>query len=195
MPYESGTYTTKGNPSKTVHFVRITDIKTVYKRMVQELVDTNSIEYLKHLDPNTYVLLTQDGGDSTKLLLQILNSDFSHSVRFATLIGIYEGDKENRECMEAIFGGIIKDVQEISNTISSLNLRSHQICPLLSSSMYRNTSLSKRMQRRANSTKLPINDCKNVPSEVTDMDTENKYVSKTCQHCKKIHNTTRLYVF
>ena len=73
MPYESGTYTTIGNPSKTVHFVRITDIKTVYKRMVQELVDTNSIEYLKHLHPNTlYVLLTGDKvGDSTKLLLQI----------------------------------------------------------------------------------------------------------------------------
>ena len=170
-------------------------VRTVYKRMVQELVDTNSTEYLKHLDPNTlYVLLTGGkGGDSTKLLLQILNSDFSHSVRFATLIGIYEGDKEGRECVEAIFGGIIKDVQEISNSISSLNLRSHQICPLLSSEkqvttsdyMYRNTSLSKRRQRRANSTKLPVNDCKNVPSEVTDMDTENKYVSKTCQHCKK----------
>ena len=73
MPFESGTYTTIGNPSKMVHFVCITDIKTVYKRMVQELVDTNSIEYLKHLHPNTlYVLLTGDkSGDSTKLLLQI----------------------------------------------------------------------------------------------------------------------------
>ena len=98
MPYESGMYTTKGNPSKTAHFVRITDIKTVYKRMVQELVNTNSTEYLKHLDPNTlYIWLTGDkGGDSTKLLLQILNSDFSHSVRFAKLIGIYEGDKKKR---------------------------------------------------------------------------------------------------
>ena len=43
--------------------------------MVQELVDTNSTEHLKHLDPNTlYVLLTGE------LLLQILNNDFSHSV-------------------------------------------------------------------------------------------------------------------
>ena len=41
---------------------------------------------------------------------RFLNSDFSHSGRFAKLIGIYKGDKENRECVEAIFGGIIKDV-------------------------------------------------------------------------------------
>ena len=50
-----------------------------------------------------YVTLLEDGS-STKLMLQILNTDSHvHSNKYAKMVGIYEGDKENRDCIESIF--------------------------------------------------------------------------------------------
>ena len=44
-------------------------------------------------------------------------------------IGIYEGDKENRDCIGSIFGNLINDIQDTCENIKSLFLKSHKICP------------------------------------------------------------------
>ena len=63
-------------------------------------------------------------------MLQVLNRDpHVHSNRYAKMVGIYEGDKENRDCIERIFGNLINDIQDTCENIKSLLLRSHKICP------------------------------------------------------------------
>ena len=62
-------------------------------------------------------------------MLQILNRDSHvHSNTFAKMIGINEGDKENRDCIECIFGNLIDDIQDTSENFKGLLLRSHKIC-------------------------------------------------------------------
>ena len=39
-------------------------------------------------------------------------------------IGIYEGNKENRDCIERIFSNLINDIQDACEDIRSLLLRS-----------------------------------------------------------------------
>ena len=49
------------------------------------------------------VLLSGDkGGSMTKLLLQIINTKFSQSVRQAKVIAIFDGEQDNRECIEHV---------------------------------------------------------------------------------------------
>ena len=63
-------------------------------------------------------------------MLQVLNRDSHvHSNRHAKIIGIYEGDKEYRDCIEGIFGSLINDAQDTCENFKSLLLRSHKICP------------------------------------------------------------------
>ena len=97
MPFESGTFTSE--VSKTVHFVRIVDVKHVIMQFVEELLESDSLETPGNINNNTlYISLLGDkGGTSTKLLLQVLNTKdlIMQSNRTAKMIGIYEGDKEN----------------------------------------------------------------------------------------------------
>ena len=63
-------------------------------------------------------------------MFQVLNRDSHvHSSRYAKMIGIYEGDKENRDSIEHIFRNLIDDIQDTCENIKSLLLRSHKICP------------------------------------------------------------------
>ena len=36
------------------------------------------------------------------------------------MIGIYEGDKESRECIDAIFSGLINDMKDVCENIKEL---------------------------------------------------------------------------
>ena len=66
------------------------------------MIDNNELTNLEIVGQNKlYVSLLGDkGGTSTKLLLQVLNTESqAHSNRYAKMIGIYEGDKENRDCI------------------------------------------------------------------------------------------------
>ena len=130
LPFESGTFTIESG--KSVNFVRVSDVKFVLKRIVEEMTENDELTNLEIVGQNTlYVsLLVDKGGTSTKLLLQVLNTESqAHSNRYAKMIGIYEGDKENRDCIEGIFGGLIKDIQDTCVPIRSLHLQSHKICP------------------------------------------------------------------
>ena len=48
-------------------------------------------------------------------MLQVLNRESHvHSTRYAIMIGIYEGDKENPDCIERIFGNLINDIENLT---------------------------------------------------------------------------------
>lgn len=58
-----------------------------------------------------WVLLSgNQGGKFTKLLLQCLNCNEQHSVHTAPLLAIYEGDKDNYECIENIVTTVRKQL-------------------------------------------------------------------------------------
>ena len=69
-----------------------------------------------------WVLLSGDkGGKSTKLLLQFLNCKEQHSVNTARLLAIFEGDKDNYEWIQKVFGPVIDETQKILADVSELN--------------------------------------------------------------------------
>ena len=47
-----------------------------------------------------------NGGSSTEILCQFTNSQASHSMKTAKLLGIYQGSKESRENIQTAFGPI-----------------------------------------------------------------------------------------
>ena len=55
MPFESGIYTTE--EGKSVHFVRVTDVKHVISQLVDELTQNNEIKTPENLDRNTLYIL------------------------------------------------------------------------------------------------------------------------------------------
>ena len=63
------------------------------------------------------------------------------------MIRIYEGDKENHDCIERMFGNLINDIQDACENIKSLLLRSHKIFPNSAStcSPYRVQSTDKEL--------------------------------------------------
>ena len=172
IPYETGSHVT--SDSKTVHFARVTDIKFVITSMVQELIASKSLNTPQNIPNDTlYVLLADDkGGSSTKILLQLLNADTEkqHSVRFAKLIGIFEGDKDNRECVEAIFGDLIRSVQETCNKISSLHLKNH--------------SDGECQVNQSSFDTFELKGSQSLPSQLCKVDNANSYVSSKCKQCQ-----------
>ena len=67
--------------------------------------ENDDLTNLEIMGSNTlYVTLLGDKrGSSTKLMLQVLNTDsYVHSNRYAKMMGIYEGDKENSDCIWSI---------------------------------------------------------------------------------------------
>ena len=115
LPFESGTYTTK--EGKSVSFVRISNVEFVIKQLVEQLIQADALETPDNIDSITLYLLFPGGkgSSSTKLLSQVLNTTnvHTHSNRYAKLIGTYEGDKENRECIEDVFGPLIQEIQDL----------------------------------------------------------------------------------
>ena len=71
-----------------------------------------------------WVLLTGDkGGKSTKLLLQFLNCKEQHSIHTACLLAIYEGDKDNYQCIQKVFGPVIEETMKVLSNITELDLK------------------------------------------------------------------------
>ena len=168
LPFESGTYQTVGDNPKTVNFVRITQVDDVMNMVIKELDEAKLLENLPGLPNNElYVLLTGDkGGSSTKVMLQILNTKSGQSVRSAKLIGIYEGEKDNRECVEAIFSNIIPSVQDFANNIKDKNIK----CP--PPTRFKEINDSHDF--------LSIKGTSNLPIGLCNMDPKNKIFSVEC---------------
>ena len=124
----------KNTVSTHLNIVLIVDVKHVIMQLVEaELLESDSLETPGNINNNTmYIsILGVKGGTSTTLLLQVLNTKDSiiHSNRAARMIGIYEGDKESRECIDAIFSGLINDIQDVCENIKEVHSRSHRNCP------------------------------------------------------------------
>ena len=77
MPFETGIYTTSREDLKDVSFV--TEVNVVLRKMVDKLVSSKLFTSLPNI-PNQelYLLLSGNkGGNSTKLMLQIVNTKSS----------------------------------------------------------------------------------------------------------------------
>ena len=145
--------------------------------MVDELTQNNELKTAENLDSNTlYTSFIGDkGGSSTKLLLQLLNTNnlTTHSNRYAKMIGIYEGDKETRECIEAVFGSLVNEIQETCKNIQSFHLKTYKVCP-------------KRFNvNRSSEECLLVPGASQCPPQITKLDKNNVYVSKDCNLCKR----------
>lgn len=95
--YECGTFQFQ---KSNVTFVRVSDFKEVLLQMVAD-AETHAHP---NIDPSTLVgLICGDKGSSTtKLMFQMLNLRDHNSVKNAKMLGIYEGAKDSRECVELV---------------------------------------------------------------------------------------------
>ena len=110
---------------------------------------------------------------STKILLQASNvkSGSQHSTSFTKLIGIFKGDKDSWECVEAIFGHLIRSVQENWNRIKSLHLRCHQNFNYTHQSTESNSAHSSNPTNDCQSTSsFNVNGPENLPFCLTQLD-------------------------
>ena len=133
------------------------------------------------------------GSSSTKILLQVLNvkSESQHSTRFAKLIGIFEGDKHSWECVEAIFGDLIRSVQENCNRIKSLYLKCYENFNCTHQSTENNSAHSSNSSDNCQSTSsINVNGSQNLSSCLTQLDNTIVYMSSNCKHCQSLQSST-----
>ena len=111
-------------------------------------------------------------------MLQVLNRDsHAHSNKYAKMIRIYEGDKENRDCIEHTFGiwlTICKTLMKISTVpfweaIKYVPTVSRQVALTESSQLIKSFSYE-------------VHQC---PSECTRLKQNNVYFSNSCKLCRK----------
>ena len=84
MPFKSVTFTNECR--KSVNLVHVSDVKFVLKQLFEEMTENNELTNLEVVGQNTlYVSLLGDKGrTSTKLLLQVLNTESqAHSNQYA----------------------------------------------------------------------------------------------------------------
>ena len=126
--YDCGTVTS--STGEVLHFVRVDSIKEVVTQLVNELRKAGEIVELDNLKSDHLWLhaACDKGGKSTKLILQVINQRSRHSMDLTKLIGYYEG-KDNRVNLEAVFGPLLKELQECCVNISLLELERPSIPP------------------------------------------------------------------
>ena len=97
----------------------------VVKKSVTQLNESGFFVEKSNIPRNLlWVLLTGDkGGKSTKLLLQFLNCKEQHSIHTARLLAIYEGDKDNYQCTQKVFGPVIEATMQVLSNITELELK------------------------------------------------------------------------
>ena len=101
--YECGNF--ESSNGKEVSFLRVANVSDVVKKSVTQLNESGFFVEKSNMPTNLlWVLLTGDkGGKSTKLLSQFLNCKEQHSIHTARLLAIYEGDKDNYQCIQKVF--------------------------------------------------------------------------------------------
>jgi len=100
--YECGNFAS--STGKQVSFVRVTNLSDVVKKSVNQLNESGFFVEKSNIPKNLlWVLLMGDKGrKSTKLLLQFLNCKEQHSIHTARLLAIFEGDKDNHQCIQKV---------------------------------------------------------------------------------------------
>ena len=119
--YECGNF--ESSTGKDVSFVRVADVYDVVKKSINGLNESGFFVEKSNIPKNLlWVLLTGDkGGKSTKLLLQFLNCKEQHSIQTARLLAIFEGDKDNYQCIQKVFGPVIEETKKVLLNITELD--------------------------------------------------------------------------
>ena len=156
-------------------FLRVANLSDVIKKTVTQLNESGALDKKGNIPDNVlWVLLSGDkGGKSTKLLLQFLNCNDPHSVHTARLLAIFEGDKDNYECIEKVFGPVINETKKVLSNISKLNLKMNLTRCSMSKEKLPADFKTKGMQ--------------NWPTELQQLcgNLSNEHYNKQCFHCKK----------
>ncbi len=124
--YEAGSFQAEG---KEVSFLRVTSILEVIQKSLLALHRNKRLIPI----PNTpvdclHVLVTGDnGGSSTKFLLQFQNCERTHSVKTSKLLGVFDGARDSRLCIVNAFEPLFTELQKLSDEISALKLP----CPVV----------------------------------------------------------------
>ena len=115
----------ESSTGKDVSFVRVADVYDVVKKSINGLNESGFFVEKSNIPKNLlWVLLTGDkGGKSTKLLLQFLNCKEQHSIQTARLLAIFEGDKDNYQCIQKVFGPVIEETKKVLLNITELDLK------------------------------------------------------------------------
>lgn len=169
--YECGNFAS--STGKQVSFVRVTNVSDVVKKSVNQLNESGFFVEKSNIPKNLlWVLLTGDkGGKSTKLLLQFLNCKEQHSIHTARLLAIFEGDKDNYQCIQKVFGPVIEETKKVLSNITELDLK---------------VDLTK-ITSRSQQPNFDIRGMANWPNELQELfrNCENEYHSQRCLLCQK----------
>lgn len=169
--YECGNF--ESSTGKDVSFVRVADVSDVVKKSVNELNESGFFVEKSNIPKNLlWVLLTGDkGGKSTKLLMQFLNCKEQHSIQTAQLLAIFEGDKDNYQCIQKVFGPVIEETKKVLSNITELDLKVD---------LTESTSPSKQPN-------FEIRGMANWPKELQELfrNCQNEYHSQRCLLCQK----------
>lgn len=178
--YECGNF--ESSSGKKVSFVRVTNMSDVIAKTVAQLNESGLLMKKSNIPENVlWALLSGDkGGKSTKLLLQFLNCKEQHSVRTARLLAIFEGDKDNYECIKEVFGPVIEATQNVLANLSELNLKVD--LPKCASTC-----------AKANENQVfEIKGMQNWPMELQQLirNPQSDHCSEHCLYCKKLTGPT-----
>ena len=169
--YECGNF--ESSTGKDVSFVRVADVSDVVKKSVNELNESGFFVEKSNIPKNLlWVLLTGDkGGKSTKLLMQFLNCKEQHSIQTARLLAIFEGDKDNYQCILKVFGPVIEETKKVISNITELDLKV-------------GLTESKSPSKQPN---FEIRGMANWPKELQELfrNCQNEYHSQRCLLCQK----------
>ena len=72
----------------------------------------------KNTDAISLVICGDKGGSSTKIICQFTDSEASHSVRTAKLLGIYQGGKDSRANIQTAFGPIFAQLEKLQKSFA-----------------------------------------------------------------------------
>ena len=163
-------------------FVRVADVSDVMTKTVAQMNESGLLVKKNNIPENVlWVVLSGDkGGKSTKLLLEFLNCREQHSVNTARLLAIFEGDKDNYECIQKVFGPVIDETRKILADVSQLNLKVD--LPECAS------TCSKTNDKQV----LTIKGMQNWPNEIQQLfrNPQNDHCSELCFYCKKTTDFT-----
>lgn len=178
--YECGNF--ESSSGKEVSFVRVTNMSDVIAKTVAQLNESGLLMKKSNIPENVlWALLSGDkGGKSTKLLLQFLNCKEQHSVHTARLLAIFEGDKDNYECIKEVFGPVIEATQNVLANLSELNLKVD--LPKCASTC-----------AKANENQVfEIKGMQNWPMELRQLirNPQSDHCSEHCLYCKKLTGPT-----
>ena len=177
--YECGTFKRTSNNSeeeKTISFLRATNVSEVVKQTVKELSNNGHLQHQSNVPDNVlWVLLTGDKGSrSTKLLLQVLNTREQHSIQAARLLAIFEGDKDNYECLNEVFKPVIDQVVEAASNIAKLKIKVN-LTGVQEQPQYPHDECAENIQ---------VKGAEGWSKEMLKLDPENHYSSSRCKLCR-----------